>query len=1071
MAVRNGNAYVEDISYSLSHGGTPSTCQLSFSTRANVVTDVPFIAFIGGSQWQGYVVDVRDVTTEGKGIITQVRGADFRDLLAAQVMYGQFNMVDKDDGVVYQINDLASGPGSWQSQTLVEGHITPRDLIILMLGNAGFGYEFSSQTEAILYAAGEPWTQTIYNVFNLDWNTGIKVHAALQELAQRLGLQFTIRMDVSSLVIRFTVIGEQDYPQIIWQANFGIEHEIGVGVNLDVDTGVVIVGDRQLDEQDSTVSAAWNSAWNEMFWDRVLLAHNLDLYGLDPLVNTVMDYANAAGAGFQDAGFVEPRKFFNDFTIKDYLNTVPFRVYRIDGMDQVLTADEFAGRKHVRLNHIVTPLVSDPGVQYLVSAAGVHRKTKQVKNPLKVSSTKTVQQSGVRLLESSGHIIFAQPRFQYSNAYKQKLAANAAATSGAPPYPDVAAGHLTPADIVADDPTITCVFLGDVFAEFFGYNLRVGTKHVPHLRVATVNGVEFISGDEKSAHDTATDVATAYLRRPRVVTSGKATFRAFAGHVPSGEISRVTVSMNNQSGITEQVDYSNDEPSLDYDPQIEQRRRIAQEILKVSENKLRTSEQRSALQEQRKEAAGKPRQSGNDFDETHLHEVIDSNKHWSMVQNPDNTPLAFGQPVLGAPDQTSRQLTATAQASLKDGDVNIMGVCFRSTTAPSKIPMQNTGIATALVTGPVKKGDALGYDLMNKALKKVDGGNVKAYEDQSSTTPTLAQVFLGGGGGSTPTVFAVAASTDQHSTSNLSPATLDGVTINDGDTILLKDQLVASENGTYKYTASGSTLTKIGTPSLVIVTAGTFSAVNTDGFRTAKRTFYLASVTGNIYLPMDEFNGIADVVAVAGSVITQSGNPLGGNGSIGVSISGTGFVIDGVVINTPGQTVLLTVQGSPFGTANQNGLWLVQQGFWVFLGQPKTVAVRGGSTGTAKTNFILTAANVYAQMAAGSASLVVARISPDGTSFGGAGISNPPSGNLAIDATVATDYCVNLSLVAIATGAAAGVWKVNTGGAWTKNSPFQPALISVKGGSPQSYYDTMWFLDGGAYIPVVGVWG
>lgn len=65
-----------------------------------------------------------------------------------------------------------------------------------------------------------------------------------------------------------------------------------------------------------------------------------------------------------------------------------------------------------------------------------------------------------------------------------------------------------------------------------------------------------------------------------------------------------------------------------------------------------------------------------------------------------------------------------------------------------------------------------------------------------------------GGGGGVPTVIhARAASTGNVSVSS-APASLDGVTLNTGDIVLLKNQSTASQNGLYDFNGTGNALTR-----------------------------------------------------------------------------------------------------------------------------------------------------------------------------------------------------------------------------------------------------------------------
>lgn len=923
--VRQGNVYIESISYSLANGATPSTLQITLSRQANIVVDTPIMCFVGGSQWQGRVTDVRDIRNESVGLITQIRGVDFRDNLAGQVIFGQFNMIDKDDGSIYQINDF-NYVGNWINQIVEVYHIAPRTLIDTILDICGFSAVYSSGVSSILYEAGLSWTASMFNLYNLDWNTGIKAHAALNEICNRLGIQFTILMDSPILmiggvpyaadpIVRFTVVGEADYPGLAWEGLFATDSEVGIGVNAEVDTGVFITGDRQLNEfVDLPTEPAWEQAWNPYFWDTLLLADKVDEAGLDLLTSTVREFAIAYGIEYLDLNFIEAEKFFADFTIKDYIRTVPYHIYRMPIIQQYLTDDEFRGVKRVRVNPIVTPLVSDPGVQYTVKASSVNMRTKKIKNPLQISSTKTEQQAGTRLIESSGHIVFDRARFKISEDAIGKT-------------------YLDPSDLEPDEPVVRCVILGPVYSQFFGLDIRIGTKHVPNLRVAKVvedpalspdDYPEFIFGTEKSADQTALDIATAYLWRDRVTSSGRETFRGFAGHIPTGEINRVTVTMNKE-GITEEVTYSNDEPSPEYDPHIEQRRRIEQENLKRAQEEIRTTKQRDALHEQRLEAGGKIRSRSTDFPTDHLAQAaIGALKDgYGVINNTDGASYVAGQPIVGAPDATSKQLASTAQASIQDGEKQILGLTLYKTNSTKQIPALVHGIGQGLVIGPVVKGDALVYDSTKKCLKKGTGGTCIAMETYATATVKAIAVRVGSSaGGGAGNVTVVAASTANVTLSG--NQTLDTFLCTNGFIVLVHKQTIASQNGLYTVN-SGGAWTRYGdlTPGMLIDV--------TNGSEYLGALFFLFT-TGTITIGTTAVQFLrvfgTDLVSVKAISAAALAPPLTGTQTIDT------------ISCTTGDLVLLKQQA----IATSNGVYRVNSaGLWTFLGQPKCVVAEQGS--------------------------------------------------------------------------------------------------------------------------------
>lgn len=174
-----------------------------------------------------------------------------------------------------------------------------------------------------------------------------------------------------------------------------------------------------------------------------------------------------------------------------------------------------------------------------------------------------------------------------------------------------------------------------------------------------------------------------------------------------------------------------------------------------------------------------------------------------------------------------------------------------------------------------------------------------------------------------------------------------------------------------------------------------------------------------------------------------------------VTLSGTGGTVDGHTI-AAGDTVLATAQS----TAANNGLWTVpSSGAWVQVVpsfQPDLVFVFSG-TSNSNTVWALTASNTYSQVPLGTGSVVV--------------VARVATSNIALTGTVSVDgsNAGNNTLVLAqnqTTTSNIGVWKVNTSGAWTKSSPFQPTLCIVSSGT--TFTSTQWYLSGtNAYKAVV----
>jgi len=119
----------------------------------------------------------------------------------------------------------------------------------------------------------------------------------------------------------------------------------------------------------------------------------------------------------------------------------------------------------------------------------------------------------------------------------------------------------------------------------------------------------------------------------------------------------------------------------------------------------------------------------------------------------------------------------------------------------------------------------------------------------------------------------------------------------------------------------------------------------------------------------------------------------------------------------------------------ENGVWQVRDaGDWYFMGQIGFVVVRFGSA-YKESSFALTDVDTYKQVS-GTPSVINVRVAST------ANVS--PTGALTIDGvSLSTDDLVLLKNQT--TAADRAVWKVNTAGAWAKQS--QPNLVTVTAGT------------------------
>jgi len=859
--IRNGNVIIERAEFTKSHGCAPSRATIQTIIPATYNIDSILWLIIGTSQWMGRCTDPRDIKNESTGRTTQVTAVDFRDDLFSVTVFGQINMLDRETGKIYSIvegipdpdrdysgsgsttglaglkgqfsqqlrdditqfrtklrNDLnqwrndiyqhggdssqityfdlvpeffrTADPNGYILQTPYYGRIPVGTLIQWLAGLCGFKVEYSPESqERIALSDSSSWENARWNVFNLDWMTGTKVANALTQVLDALGLQVTMRMDWTR-TLYVTRIGEIQYPGLIWEGVYATETEDGEAVQDDADTGVWIVGDRDLYEfTDLPYEPDWNQNWNEVFWDIGGLKELADGLGLDLRLARLRDFPVEYQEWTGDYEKHLNGSKINDMLATEYLKTVPYRLYRITGMENVLTLpEEYSGTTTPREIPISTPLLSDPNKQAILKSHWVDEEqlaTLYVQRVTELSE----QEKGWTLIESTGQIWFDEPRFQYAETVDGKLF-----------------DELLPEDILPEDGTVTVVFYGPVYRRFFGTNKRVGSQSVSGLRRGFIladseddiaNATENIPDGERSADTTAEDIAAAYLARPRIVRSGSEKFVGIAGHEVSGEIQRTTVSVDESSGITETVQYANDEPSPAYDPQIELRRRLAEKDLKKMTARM-SSDRRDNKLRALFAAADKvdPNQRMTGKEQRAKWAMMVSKTTMADCSNTDrgNESYVAGEPVIAEPDTSAtkeRPYKTVVEASVTENDERVLGVATHG--GDGHMMVATSGCYPAYVKGPVTRGDALKFSKTDWCFIKGDTGIVLAEEDYATATAARKMVRIGGGASASTVLFA-----DVATTANI---TLSGHATIDGQSswtkILVWKQSTASQNGIY----------------------------------------------------------------------------------------------------------------------------------------------------------------------------------------------------------------------------------------------------------------------------------
>lgn len=884
--LRRGASYIERATVSKAHGATAPTGEIQTDRPATFRFDSRMTINIGGFNWRGYVKDLRQVTSEDSGRTTRVVAIDMRDDLFNITVFARINMIDDRTGEVWstiealpetvsqartwfitdfddpvrstvlldEIPDrfMQQEADTWLNQDVTLEKVYPSEVIQWLLALAGFKPRYSARAAAVLASTkGSTWRDSRYNIYNMDWNTGVKVAQALDEINSRLGLQMHYLHD-KDRTMKFTKIGEQNHAFLPYNGTYAVNHEDGKAVQDDVDTGVWVVGERNLLQWTKIpLEPAWNQEWNKYFLEPRYLAtvlqelndeifSELEESGLEDHFDEVKkDQTTTLVREFlPDDGFLSGKKF-NDMTISEYMKTVPFMVFRLKGMENILTEEEFNGTKPIRNPKITRPLVTNPAKDFELFGHTISvDSTKRIVLPFGPDVIEL--EDGYTVHEDTGHVVFNGAKFWFKEGtdINKKILVN----------PD---DNHEFQDVIPDpDLALSVVLYGAVYRKFFGTSMRIGSHQVSGLRKAFLiedsakeivfvdqadrdksgNKVpredgkeavdEYVPEGERSADDEAADIAASYLDRPRIVRSGSSRFVGHASHEPTGEVQRVTVSLDDGQGLVESVSYSNDEPSLLYDPQIELKRKIASQVRSTKLAKLESEERYKAI----RESVKKVQSTGNGTSALGLvgdMKIAPLNKdNWVIVKrnmDDEKETVESGAPV-SASFNDDDDLEIVPSSDIIASDKRFVGV--NVTKSDGQLSVVTTGFIHARVMGPVEQGQTVRIAEGGGHFEQ-GSGPVLALKTITEAEVQQIPVKVGGGGGDTIITevdgvsilnIDLAEMNDATNSAKVDSFDLSAFLAEDGITtrpviVLVWQQDDATENGVYAYDPTVETLT------------------------------------------------------------------------------------------------------------------------------------------------------------------------------------------------------------------------------------------------------------------------
>ncbi|MBV6343513.1 hypothetical protein HWQ67_18220 [Candidatus Magnetobacterium casensis] len=327
------------------------------------------------------------------------------------------------------------------------------------------------------------------------------------------------------------------------------------------DNRVTIVGDPNIYElTDVPLYPDWPQAWNPYVWNQAALLKELRaINSSNPWAVTVWEFVSAMGGQFDDseyyAGF--PRE---DMLVGDYVENIPFKIYALDLTDTVTLrahSSELAD-----LMPIYERLVSNTDAQVKVKATGYKFDPR---SPLQsLTLVEEDESAGYEVDRQNGKVIFHARRFKDNGAMLVTVGDQQ---------------KVDESEIIADTPLLTFAVQRDIFTTVYGTGTRSGVHHIRNLRkeyVCTSSGsiTQTIDRGEMSAEMFAYYVASLIVNRPTVVTNGYAKRAGQCGYMLSDRFDRITVTLDANEGIVENVTYTNEEPQLGIPSEREMDRRV-----------------------------------------------------------------------------------------------------------------------------------------------------------------------------------------------------------------------------------------------------------------------------------------------------------------------------------------------------------------------------------------------------------------------------------------------------------------------------------------------------------------
>jgi hypothetical protein len=424
VAAYFGGYYCPDtISMGRIHGTSPGIAEISITgDTPSIVYGSKQVVQIDGATFEGIVVFAEKITDTEEGESWKIKLVDMRDRLHDKQIFCQLNMLDE-HGRWFHIL-----PVNWRGQirnyvtTLTNEDIdkaslndedvlseecadklfTAAQLIYSMSQSFNFDVTASNHAAAILNSSIPD---------NLDWNNGIKVIDAIDSILKLYGLQFTVWGD---LTLHISMKGVPDDPYLYslltgdpCELPSFISSSVGNELNERGRRAIAIGGPTRVQ-----LCFACKPCWNPLFdAEAVFLSTvdfavrmqvaglNIDFSTMDDLKAALPDYAyDLVNYGKWKGVSI------GEMTIREYMETFPFRVYAVDfntpveedGLAGIDWSDHNTADLYSRVP-ISESLIVPSDKQSLAKASLVLEEQKGVYDALKIADDRGYITEGVSL--------------------------------------------------------------------------------------------------------------------------------------------------------------------------------------------------------------------------------------------------------------------------------------------------------------------------------------------------------------------------------------------------------------------------------------------------------------------------------------------------------------------------------------------------------------------------------------------------------------------------------------------------------------------------------------------------